>query len=195
MKVIYDNLCNEIWDDEFLDSKIIWSIECAKREDPSFDFNWCYKGDWSLLMNAVWVDRKELVKYILADHNINVNYRDHHGHTALRNSYYTTNIHILKLLLGHKDINVNIQDQNGRTGLNEACWCGCIESVKELLVDARINPLIRDNFGKTARDVAIQDGCRGIANILGRIGRTSLLRIPNASLCRDIVRMIIEEYM
>ena len=188
---IYEKICDE----SILDSEI---IECAKK-DSRFDINWTNGGDygnWTLLIWTVYHDRRELAEYLLADPDIDVNYKDNDGRTALYESCCLNDIYILKLLLGHKGINVNIQNRYGLTGLHWAsCYNNYIEYVKEFLLDARVDVWIRDENGLSARDVAIQDGCRGIANILGRIGRTSLLRIPNALLCRDIVRKIIEEYM
>jgi len=191
MNIIRD----EIRDEEVLDSEIILIIECAKRKDPSFDINWVDGSDWTLLIHAVFLDREELAEYILEDPNIDVNYKDVNGFTAFYNACFDGNIPILKLLLSHQNLDVNIQSKHGRTGLHRACFNNNIEIGRELLLDARIDASIRDNQGKTARDIAIMRGYPGIANMIKRIGRTSLLRIPNKALCRDIARMIIEEYV
>jgi len=82
----------------------------------------------------------------------------------------------------------------GETGLYGLCYLGHKECVIELLLDTRINTSIRDNEGRMVRDYALEREYPDIAKIIGILGRTSLLRIPNKVLCRDIVRMIIEEY-
>jgi len=187
----------KIKDEKVPDSEIIRDIECAKCEDPKFDINYVdYYIRWSLLIRAVLWNRKELVKYILADSNIDVNHKDNDGYTAFYYACWHGYIPILKLLLYHRDIDVNIQNEKdgGLTGLHYACWRNHIEIVKELLLDARVDVLIRNNLGKTSRDKAIYCGHLGIANMLKKVLCTSLLRIPNETLLHDIVRMIIEEY-
>ena len=81
------------------------------------------------------------------------------------------------------------------TALHCACCNDRVEIIRELLLDARVNTLIREYVhDETAEDIAIHNGNLKITNMLKRTGCTSLLRIPNALLCRDIIRMIIEEY-
>jgi len=188
---------NKIWDYAILDSDIIQEMESAKNKDSEFDINWVNidHGCTSFLMFAIIRNRIELVEYFLEDPNIDVNLRNSIcGNTALHISCYTNNIPI-KLLLDHRDINVNIQNHSGWTALFPACLNNQIKNVRELLLDARVNTLICDDQGKTARDIALEWKCPGIANMIERTGYTFLLRIPNASLCRDIARMIIEEYV
>jgi len=185
MNKIYDKIRKCI----IPDSEIIQDIEHAKRNDPYFDINNVIYGSWSSLIIQ---KREELIEYLLADPNINVNYEDWNGYTALHCAY---NIPNLKLLLGHKNIEVNIQNKYGWTVLHRECYNNHIEIIKILLLDSRINIIIRNNERKTAQDYAILKGHLGIANMLKRTGRTSLLRIPNKMLCWDITRMIIEEYV
>ena len=64
--------------------------------------------------------------------------------------------------------------------------------IRKLLLDARVDIMISDKWWKTALDIAMERGHHKIANMLKRMLRTPLLRIPNA---KDIVRMIIEEYV
>jgi len=173
------------------DSEIIQEMESAKREDPKFDINWTDKyGGWSLLLCAAICYREELVRYFLTYSDINVNYKDDGGYTSLHFAHGP----ILKLLLDHRDIDVNIQNDGGWTGLHRVCYWGRKACVREYLIDARVDILIRSKWEKIARDYAIKQGYIGIANMLKKVLCTSLLRIPNDALCRDVVRMIIEEY-
>jgi len=188
MNNIYDKLSGE----SILDSEIIQEIESAKSKNPEFDINLGCDGDnRSLLMHAVWKDRKELVEYLLLDPRIDVNHKCSFGNTAF---YLCGDISILKLLLNHRDLDVNIQNNSGRTELHRVCFWGRKALVKEYLLDARVNTSIRDDDGNTARDEAITCGHSDVAKIVGNSGCTSLLRIPNNLLLYDIVRMIIEEY-
>jgi len=182
-----------IIDEAIPDSELIRVIEDAKHRDPGFDINLSDENYYcSSLIRAVQYNRKELIEYLLSDPKINVNYKNYYGYTAL---YLTRDIFILKLLLRHRGIDVNIQNCSGWTGLHwVCCYYNGIEIMRELLLDARVNPSIHNYSCKTARDYAIQKGHHEIANMLKRTGHTSLLRIPNALLYRDISRMIIEEY-
>ena len=196
MDVIYENLRGKIRFKEIPDSEIIRDVECAKREYPRFDINYVGYMSWTSLIRAVLWNRKELVKYILADSNIDVNHKDNDGYTAFYYAcWFCGYIPILKLFLDHRNFDVNIQTKWGQTGLHSLCYWERETCVRELLLDARINVLIRDDWRKTARDIALERKHIGIANMIKKTGYTPLLRIPNASLCRDIVRMIIEEYV
>ena len=185
---------NKILDKTVLDSEIIQEVESLKSNDPKFRINLIrYNNSWSFLMVAVLMNRKELVEYLLLSvHNINVNYIDKHGEIVL---HFCRDNSILKLLLDCRDLDVNIQDNFGESGLHYLCFWGHESYVKELLLDARVNTSIRNNMGKTARDKALERGYSDIAKILRNSRYTTLLLIPNASLCRDIARMIIEEYI
>ena len=190
MNLIHDKIYDVV-----LDSEIIREMESTKKI-PGFNINWIYYHDHNrtLLMTAVFQNCIKLVKYILAAHpDININHQDNNGETVL---YRTRSVYVLKLLLKHKDIDVNIQNNKlGCTILHILCYSNNIDLIRELLIDARADVMIRDNQGKTARDIAINYEYDEILYILKRIGCTTLLRIPNASLCKDIVRMIIEEYV
>jgi len=184
MNIIKD----KIWNSKILDSEIIQEIESAKYKDPGFDINLADNNNHTLLLCACVCNREKLVEYLLADPNIIVQ----------RPRFIlccTFKLDILKLLLGHRNINVNIQNEDGCTGLHHACERIDYGIVRELLLDARIDIMIRDRWGITALDNAISWKRREAMIMLRRVLHTTLLRIPNKALCRDIVRMMIEEYM
>ena len=90
-----------------------------KRKDPKFDINLPQGSfNWSLLMCAVNMNRKEFVRYLLSFPGINVNHRSVQGNTVLR---ACNQVSILKLLLGRKDLDVNIQNRWGETRLLPVC--------------------------------------------------------------------------
>jgi len=189
-----DIIRNKIVQNVINDSEIIRDIEHEKRKDPKFDINLgCSEYNCSLLIRAVLQNRKDLVEYLLSSPDINVNHIANNGNTVL---YACIQVSILKLFLNRKDlVVVNTQNIWGETELHSSCWWGRKACVRELLLDARVNTYIRDDRGKMPQDYALKRGYPGIAKIIGNSGRTSLLRIPNASLLHDIVRMIIEEYV
>ena len=173
------------------DSAIIQFIERAKKE-RNFNINYYYyPTGFTLLTSAIDTERYELVEYLLTYPNIKVN-----------NGFITlcflcediNNIHILKLFLNRNDLKVNKQDYQGCTGLHNACDNNKKEWVLELLLDARVDIMIRNYDDLSARDIAICWEYHDIANMIKRIGHTSLLRIPNEALCKDIARIKIEEY-
>jgi len=192
---IYDKICNKA----ILDSEIIRAIECAKREYPKFDINYVEcDWSWSLLMVAVGQDRRELIEYFLKDPDINVNYKNSNDYTALGFAY---RVPILKSLFNRQDLDVNMQDNDGNTLLYKRCNYSSnynnsdnIIIVRELLLDARIDPSIRNNRGRTAWNNAVFWRQYRLANMIKKVLRTPLLRIPNNMLLYDIVRMIIEKY-
>jgi len=188
-KKIYLKLRDKIQDVTFLDSEIIQEIESVKKK-YKFNINYTYyDGNWTLLMCAVYHNRKELVEYILTFPNII--FKNKYGTQVL---FLVQCVSVLILLLSRKDIDINIPS-GFDVFINYACYLGRKEYVRELLVDARVNTSIRDKRGRTARDFAIRKGHHEITNMLKRTGCTPLLRIPNEALCRDITRMIIEEYV
>jgi len=167
-------------------------VESAKKI-PGFDINSRDASNWSLLMDAVHRDRRELVRYLLLSApDIDVNHKCSFGNTAF---YLCGDISIFKLLLNSRDLDVNIQNDWGKTGLHRLCSLGRKALVKEYLLDARVNTYIRNKWRETARDTALERGYPEIAKIINNSRHTILLRIPNKTLLYDIVRMIIEEYM
>jgi len=175
------------------DSAIILETESAKSRDPKFDINKCNGQNWSLLMYAVWWNRKNLVMYLLSVPGINIYHRDDYGNTAL---HYCYQVSILELFFSRSDFDVNIQNGIGQTGLRRLCDRGRHkEGVREYLLDARADVLIRDEDGETVLDYALRKGYLGTTKIINNSLYTTLLRIPNNLLLHDIVRMIIEEYV
>ena len=181
MNKIYDKIRNKA----ILDSEII-----REMEDLVFDINFeCDRDNWPLLMCVVRWGRKELVEYLLLIPDINVySWND----TAL---HVCKDVSILRLLLNRKDLDVNILSGFEQTGLHCACWWRLKTCAKEYLLDARVDIRVIDWHGNTARGIALREKCPDIAKIINNSRYTTLLRIPNEALCRDIVRMIIEEYV
>jgi len=179
------DVLNKIIQKDINDQEIIRDVESLIQNYP------CYL---SLLTHAVCSNRKELVEYILTYPYPGIG-RSEHASMILRAAY---GVPVLKILLDIRDINVNTLDWERCTALHSMCEQENEECVKELLLDARINTSIRNCEGFTARDKVLESewglGHPGIARILRNSEYTSLLRIPNASLLHDIVRMIIEEY-
>ena len=187
-KSVMDNIREKIWNEAIPDSEIIQEIDIS-----GFDINLrCDDYNCPLLMGAVYHGRKDLVRYLLSDPNVNVNNHisNRFNNTAL---HVCKDVSVLKLLLDRKELDVNAQNKWGWTGLHFMYYWKREACLRELLLDARINVLIRDNCGKTVLEFALNRG--RIAKIINNSRYTSLLRIPNRALLHDVVRMIIEKYV
>lgn len=88
--------------------------------------------------------------------DININYQDNEGKTALHYATKTLNTYIVNILL-ESEADPNIQDNRGRTPLFEICMYGCINIAKKLIKKgANIN--IADKYGETILDLATSVG-------------------------------------
>ena len=87
--------------------------------------------------------RAEEVSALLRDHpDLEINYQDETGHTALHRALNAT---VAKLLLAHPTINVNIQNPSGQTAFFMRCHYG--GEVIRLLKDPRVDITLPDNNG------------------------------------------------
>jgi len=103
------------------------------------------------LMLASMKDRREVVKVLLKQKNINVNQQDVKvGLCAIECASMSNNKEIVKLLLKNENIAVNQQDNIGATALMWASFHGYKKVVKMLLQHKDINVNQEDKFGSTA---------------------------------------------
>ena len=73
-KDTYIDICMEIIDDRVSDLKIIQDIEYAKHNEPEFDINWAPSNIYyPFIIYAITEKRKNLVEYLLMDHELNIN--------------------------------------------------------------------------------------------------------------------------
>ena len=169
------------------DSEIIQNIESVKN-NFGFNINQKDNDDFTLLILAVLMERKELVRYLLSIPGIDVNYRDSFNKVAL---HYAKDCSILKLFLGRKDLNLNIQDRHEMTILHWQYIWKCEVCIKELLSDARIDILICDDQGQMVKDIATKQKRHRIVKLLNDPVYT-LLYISRGLLCMDVIQKIVK---
>jgi len=87
---------------------------------------------------------------LLKDHaDLDVNWGDISGWTALHTASFRGHIEVLKVLLAHRDINVNAKNRDGDTPLALTCKCGKVSVVRILLKDPRVDVTLGDKNGST----------------------------------------------
>ncbi len=96
--------------------------------------------------------------------NLDINYKNHNGSTALSIALSNGYTEIVKLLL-EKGVNTNIKDKRGYTPLLLASNYGFTEIVK-LLLEKGDDVNIRDEEGNTALSFALKNGYTEIAELL-----------------------------
>ena len=103
--------------------------------DPNFS-----TGSSSVLMCA---DDPDVARLLLDQENIDVNYQDRGGWTALGRAVMFSKFEVAKLLLEREDIDINLPTDRGETPLFWACNNGCLELVELLLKKDNIDPNVR----------------------------------------------------
>ncbi len=121
--------------------------------------------------------------------DININFQNNEGNTALMIAVENGNIEIVKLLLNYKDDNnsyiadPNIQNDNGETALILAI-CRCYVDIAEILIYGEkegrrsVNIDLETIDGLTALDIAL-DNNDDIATML-KISKLGQNKIPNS---------------
>ncbi|ETW02556.1 hypothetical protein H310_06038 [Aphanomyces invadans] len=125
-----------------------------------------YKGGMSLLVAAT-TGQVEVVRTLLAQHDIQVNVQDDLGISALMLACDGGHLEIVRLLLAHPDIDVNEQDAEGMTPLMSAVMSDQVDVVQALLDHPNVDCNIKDKEnGATPLMVAAQEGQEAIAQLL-----------------------------
>ena len=107
----------------------------------------------TLLHKAAWGNLPELANVLLLEHNMNIDFKDYAGCTALHVAAYQGNTRILKYLVEHA-ANVNAVDNEGRTPIFSGAYDGNLKTVK-LLSECGANLLLKDNTNLTVLEYAI----------------------------------------
>lgn len=90
----------------------------------------------NLLMESCSWRNIEMVKYILEYTNIDINYTDNYGQTALMYAVYALDIDIVKLLVSKFNIDILIEDNDGNSALSIARdfkWKKCIKLLSKII--------------------------------------------------------------
>jgi hypothetical protein len=103
------------------------------------------------LYHAIWYNHdKEAVALLRAHPDLDVNWKDQNGWTALHQaSSYWGHLEVVKLLLDHPFINVNVQTNAGATPFLLCCSNRNLPVVQVLLKDPRVDITLATNSGRT----------------------------------------------
>ncbi|KAI2503221.1 serine/threonine kinase [Fragilaria crotonensis] len=101
---------------------------------------------------------EKVVRLLLNDEEVDVNFQDNDGATALYYASHNGQVEVVRALLEHDRVNVNIQDNDGDTALLLASEKGHLEVVRALLNHDGVDVNLPDMDGKTALIVASEFG-------------------------------------
>ena len=76
----------------------------------------------NILINAVQEGNTDMVYTLLKRHDIDINYRNDNGNTALIEAAIKGDTELVKMLMEHPDIDINSRNLEGDTALIEAVW-------------------------------------------------------------------------
>jgi ankyrin repeat protein len=120
----------------------------------------------SLLMHAILHHATSIVEYLMKRKELNINYKNYMGESALIITTEFDMIDNIKLLLLHKDIDMNITTINGDSPLFYACKYGSILIIKMLLSHKKININIQNNQNETPLMIALKYNHLNVVKLL-----------------------------
>lgn len=118
------------------------------------------------LIRACQYGHLELVHYLLATKNIDINIQDKSGKTALMHAIIKDHLNIVGLLLSKDFIDINIQDEEGKTALMWAVQKGNVEIVQLILKYIDIDLYLKNRKALTAFKLAERKGEAKIASLI-----------------------------
>jgi hypothetical protein len=111
------------------------------------------------LKDAAYYGREEEARKILKENKeINVNWGDESGYTALHGACNEAQDKVVTMLLAHPDIDVNQKSTYGSTPFLFACASGNTTCVQLMLKDARVKVNEPDNYGHPPLWFAAESG-------------------------------------
>jgi ankyrin repeat protein len=123
----------------------------------------------SILNCLCLLNKSDLVALTLKQPNLNINYRNTFGFTALHIACINHQLSNVKLLLEHPDININIQNREGQTPLDKVCEYESEKSlkiIKLLLQRPELNINIKDKSGNTTLQYCYYNNVPNITKLL-----------------------------
>ncbi len=117
---------------------------------------------------AISKDMNSIARRLIANRCVDVNKKDHQGHTALHHSAWSNRPGVMAHLLERRSIDVNAKDLCGRTALHIAAAYGNRTLVKLLLADVRIDIDATTDHGETPRAAALSANHKAVAALLER---------------------------
>ncbi|KAK9885306.1 hypothetical protein WA026_010800 [Henosepilachna vigintioctopunctata] len=141
--------------------------ECEKiTKDILIDKEIKNEKKQTLLTYATIHEKTEIVEYLL-NKDLNVNWQDIFGKTALHYASERGYQDILLLLLSVETIDINIQDNKGNTPLHIATGRAQDNCVKALIYSSpHLNTNVHNNYGEIPLIIAAKEGYLSIVQIL-----------------------------
>lgn len=146
--------------DTFGENALMVALRCGNGSIAEFllkiardPVNTMDKEGATLLHKAAWGNLPEMAKLLFEEYGVDLEAKDHYGHTAMHVAAYQGNIRFLKYLLA-KSANINAVDNEGKTPI----FCGAydinLKTVK-LLCENGANLLWKENSGLTVLEYAV----------------------------------------
>lgn len=130
------------------------------------DVNLICENGRTPLSSAVYYQREDKVKMLIATNKVDPNPVMDNGHTALINAVLKNNVNLVRLVLSIPGVNVNHKRNNGDTALLIAAKMGNISIINCLIIYPGIDLALRNSQGKTAYRIAVENGHKEIAVLL-----------------------------
>ncbi|PKY44925.1 ankyrin [Rhizophagus irregularis] len=125
----------------------------SNEETKQYLLNSSDNGGTNLLQNFVICGNVQIVKKLIDEYDVKIDYKDNLGREAIHHAAIIGNKEMIELLF-EKGANINVQDNWDKfTSLHHAAKEGHVNVVKYLINACRANVDIKDNHGKTAKDI------------------------------------------
>jgi len=178
------------------DQKEILDILIKKGADPN-----SIMYDLSVLMYSVKLGKKEIVKMLLKNPNIDINLQNSEGFTALMFAALNGQKEIVQFLLEQPDIEIDIGNKHGFTALMGAIEADQKEIVEMLLECPDVNIERENGFGHTPLTIAVNHNHIGMVEFLLEKGASihKKKRIHSTIICAvlknniDMIKLLLKK--
>jgi ankyrin repeat protein len=123
-------------------------------------------GEPKSLLRAAGRGLEEVVWLLLTRSDIEANFEDEDGRTALTHAVRGGHMTVVRMLLARSDVKTDLKDKDGLTPL---WWAARVENealVKVLLTSGKIDADSHDNYSRTLLSWAAGEGHKAIVNML-----------------------------
>ncbi|KAF2446873.1 ankyrin, partial [Karstenula rhodostoma CBS 690.94] len=125
-----------------------------------------FGGEPTSLLRAAKRGLEEVVWLLLTRSDIEANFEDEYGRTALTHAVIGGHTTLVRILLARTDVKTDLKDKDGLTPLRWAAWMKNDALVKVLLKSGKIDADSPDNCGQTLLSWAAEKGHKTIVNML-----------------------------
>ncbi|ETN15448.1 TKL protein kinase [Phytophthora nicotianae INRA-310] len=136
------------------------------------DVNLRDEEGWTALTLAAADGSVDLLEQLLVEPNVDIDYPNHWGETALSRAVFIGNERIAKLLLD-EGAKVDLADEDGDTPLHVSVISGRLD-LAYLLLENGADVMVKNKSGNTVQDLAHKYGRKDFVAILGDYRRDSM---------------------